>query len=293
MHYKKEKRKEYDFCNICGKQKRLTWDHVPPKCCNNHYAIKTNSWIEGVPKESKYMKKYQNGIKYRSLCEECNNKLLGANYDKALEEFTEELTKIIQSSIILPPVVNISIKVNRLCRAICGHLLAAKNFYDDECLIDKKLREYIIDEKKLPPQEMSLLCWIYPYFTIAIMRDINVYPNNEKFLFPKGTISLMNSFPAAYVLSTDKEKCGLFDLFNVCSSDIDEIIRIPVDCRSCYYPNTKNIRSFAWPCNISGDEDGIAYMLGFDKCMDDSKIAKHSQDNIIKIRKRKHGKKKK
>ena len=44
MYYKKEKRKEIDLCNICGKSKRLTWDHVPPKCCNNRYAIKTNSW---------------------------------------------------------------------------------------------------------------------------------------------------------------------------------------------------------------------------------------------------------
>ena len=43
MHYKKEKRKDIDLCNICGKSKRLTWDHVPPKCCNNRYAIKTNS----------------------------------------------------------------------------------------------------------------------------------------------------------------------------------------------------------------------------------------------------------
>ena len=75
MYYKKEKRKEIDLCNICGKSKRLTWDHVPPKCCNNRYAIKTNSWMEGIPEESSYAKKYQNGIKFRSLCDECNNKV--------------------------------------------------------------------------------------------------------------------------------------------------------------------------------------------------------------------------
>lgn len=62
MHYKKEKRKDIDLCNICGKSKRLTWDHVPPKCCNNRYAIKTNSWMEGIPEESSYTKKYQNVI---------------------------------------------------------------------------------------------------------------------------------------------------------------------------------------------------------------------------------------
>ena len=26
----------------------------------------------------------------------------------------------------------------------------------------------------------------------------------------------MNSFPAAYIIADDEEKCGLFDLFSVC-----------------------------------------------------------------------------
>ena len=56
MHYEKEKRKEIDLCNICGKPKRLTWDHVPPKCCNNRYAIKTNSWMNGIPQATRYEK---------------------------------------------------------------------------------------------------------------------------------------------------------------------------------------------------------------------------------------------
>ena len=286
MYYKKEKRKEIDLCNICGKSKRLTWDHVPPKCCNNRYAIKTNSWMEGIPEESSYAKKYQNGIKFRSLCDECNNKVLGANYDKVLEEFANQLAIIMQTSIALPPVVKVPIKINRLCRAICGHMLAAKNFYENECLIDKELREYVLDETKLPPKKMSLLYWIYPYSTIAIMRDICVYPSHNKYKFPKGLISIMNSFPAAYIIADDEERCGLFDLFSVCSNDIDETVEIPVDCSSCYFPGTKHLRPLAWPCNISDEEDGASFMLGVDKCMNDSKIAKHSNDTIEKIRNR-------
>lgn len=288
MYYRKEKRKEYDFCNICGKQRQLTWDHVPPKCCNNHYAIKTNSWMDGIPRETSYGKNYQNGIKYRSLCEECNNKLLGANYDKTLEEFTNQVARIMLSSIILPPVIKISVQVNKLCRAICGHILAAKNFYDNECLTENKLRKYVLCEEELPPYNMSLLYWTYPYSTIAIMRDICVYPNYNKYEFPKGVISIMNAFPVAYIISTDKEKCGLFDLFSICSKDINEIIEVSVDCSSCYFPETKHLRPFAWPCNISDDEDGAVFMLGVDKCMDDSKLARHSVENINKIRSKKY-----
>ena len=42
MHYDKVKRDKTDFCNICGKYENLTWDHVPPKCCNNMYPIRGN-----------------------------------------------------------------------------------------------------------------------------------------------------------------------------------------------------------------------------------------------------------
>ena len=51
-------------------------------------------------------------------------------------------------------------------------------------------------------------------------------------------------------------------------------------------PGTKHLRPLAWPCNISDEEDGASFMLGVDKCMNDSKIAKHSNDNIEKIRNR-------
>ena len=73
-------------------------------------------------------------------------------------------------------------------------------------------------------------------------------------------------------------------MFSVCSNDIDETVEIPVDCSSCYFPGTKHLRPLAWPCNISDEEDGASFMLGVDKCMNDSKIAKHSNDNIEKIR---------
>lgn len=105
------------------------------------------------------------------------------------------------------------VKINRLCRAICGHLLAAKTFYDDLCLIDANLREYVINMGSLPPEDMSLMYWIYPYPTIILMRDINVGSFNGRYSLPDGTISIMSSFSMAYIVSTTKdEKCGLFDL---------------------------------------------------------------------------------
>lgn len=211
---------------------------------------------------------------------------MGANFDTELNRFTEKIIQIMQSSLTLPPRIKVSVKINRLCRAICGHILAAKNYYDDVCLIDKNLRKYVLDDYALPPKNMALLYWIYPYSTISIVRDVGVQPYSNKYEFPKGTISIMNSFPVAYIVSTDKEKCGLFDMFSVCSNDLDDIVEIPVDCNSCYFPNSKLLRPFLWPCNVTDDETGAAFVLGNDKAMDDSKIAKHSTDSVNKIRNR-------
>ena len=71
------------------------------------------------------------------------------------------------------------------------------------------------------------------------------------------------------------------DMFN-------EGVDIPSVDSSCYFPETKHLRPFAWPCNISDDEDGAVFMLGVDKCMDDSKLARHSVENINKIRSKKY-----
>lgn len=286
-NYKKEKREEYDYCNICGKKEKLTWDHVPPKCCNNQYSIKTNSWMGGLPKDNKYDWKYQNGIKFRSLCSKCNNELLGRNYDTVLAEFTNDIMQLVNSTLVIPPIFHQPVKINRLCRAICGHLLAAKNFYDDKCIIDEELRKYVLDMESLPPKGMSLMYWVYPYSTICLMRDVNVKSFSSAYYFPEGTISIMNSVPVAYVLSTEKEeKCGLIDLFEYCNSDIDAEVYIPIKCDSCYFPGSNNLRSYLWPCNISDSDDGAAFLLGNSENMNDSKVAQHSIESVKRIKMR-------
>jgi len=166
MNYKKIKRGQIDICNICGVKTKLTWDHVPPKCCNNRYSIKVNSWVNGLPLENSFEKQYQNGIRFRTLCEKCNNDLLGAKYDNELAEFTNQVTSIVTSSVISPAVINVPVKVNRLARAICGHLLAAKEYYEETCLIDKRLREYVINDKMKPLSFMRRAVLLYAELTL-------------------------------------------------------------------------------------------------------------------------------
>lgn len=69
MYYEKRKRAKMDRCNICGQTLPLTWDHVPPKFCDN-YRSKEYNLRFGVDQHSnkEFPWTSQDGIKFRSLC---------------------------------------------------------------------------------------------------------------------------------------------------------------------------------------------------------------------------------
>lgn len=129
MSYIKEKRESIGKCNICGKTAKLTWDHVPPKFCFNNQRTQYNSLFE-VSQGEKYNLVAQNGIKYRTLCGECNNTLLGSNYDIEYKKLVDFLYNIYTTPSKIPQIVEIQeVPVNKIARAIVGHLLAARKDY--------------------------------------------------------------------------------------------------------------------------------------------------------------------
>ena len=132
MHYQKLSRELNSTCNICGNLSTLTWDHVPPKNSFNCFPIKYNPLLivqakDEIVKEATS----QNGVKFRTICSQCNNELLGKEYDPAMKQYSEFLRKYLIEEIDVPEELTVKIKINRLCRAICGHLIAALVPYDN------------------------------------------------------------------------------------------------------------------------------------------------------------------
>ena len=169
--YAKEKRKINDRCNICGEVSNLTWDHVPPKFCFNDGKVKYNSILEMNNKKIRN-KISQNGLKYRSICARCNNNLLGSDYDKEYKKLVNILYQLYITPGEIEQYVEIQeINVNKISRAIIGHLLAARNEYID-VKTENKLREYFLNTNQKPPKEFKLLYYIYIYNTIMIIRDV-------------------------------------------------------------------------------------------------------------------------
>lgn len=270
-NYIKKKRAKKDFCNICGRKRNLTWDHVPPKAIGNHYQIDTNTLLNGMPTKNDYQERYQSGIKYRSICDDCNNAILG-KYDITYRNVCEQIISLFNSDIYLSKVINIPVEINKLCRAICGHMLASKNFFDTDCSIDIELREYVLNPSIPMKSSLKLYYWIYLYNSICIARD-SVVKGFKKDVFPDNMVSLMAAFPLGFLLDSEEDnQCGLNDLFKYTTSNINDIIDIPINFNSVYYPNSNVERHFMWPFIVSDQEYGASFIIGGDSLATDSRI---------------------
>lgn len=270
-NYSKQKRAKIDRCNICGAKTTLTWDHVPPKACLNSIPVKFNQMMDGMPKYNAYNESSQNGIKFRSICSTCNNTLLGREYDPDLVEFTAGLLSHIHCALDqhLPGVVDVNTippytktcRVNRIARAVCGHILSAKNEFDGQTIPDRKIREYFLNPTLSPPEGYRLLFWFYPYSTITIARDFiakKVFDPMQ--LIPEGISSVVSSFPLAFLLCDGTYAGMLEDIFAFCDGDIDHEIPLTVDLKTCFL-DSGELRHPLWPLNVSGDHAGVDMVL--------------------------------
>ena len=258
----KKQRAKRDTCNICSEIANLTWDHVPPKFCNN-YSAKEYTVAFGMKNKLSSQKLFpltvQNGVRYRSICAHCNSQLLGMDTDPAYKALVDGIIMRIRSDSISQHEFSVDVQVNRLSRSVVGHLLAAKNFYDKDCIVDKQLRKFFMNTQLCPPKNMQLYCFLYPYDTLMIARDVCPLQSKntpKDFAVPHGMISCLYSFPIAFLLTRSSPRLPFADIFDMCSSDINEKRPITLAKGSLFFPNTNITRSPFWPCNISNTVEG-------------------------------------
>lgn len=168
----------------------------------------------------------QNGVKYRTICSNCNAKL-GSLYDITLNKFTSEIGQLIKSRISLPDTINITTKPSHIKRSVCGHLLAAKLEIKDTT-IDKSLRDFVFNESKKVPDKLKVFYWLYPYKNTIIIRDAampKVRGNFNEF----GMFSLLKYFPIAFMITDCDKYEGLSELTSYCYGDIDDEVQVPID----------------------------------------------------------------
>ncbi|MCK4241570.1 MAG: hypothetical protein KAX30_08095 [Candidatus Atribacteria bacterium] len=239
LYFTKFKREKISQCNICKKRKHLSWDHIPPKGGIYLSPVEQETVFSQMT-VTKINRKYsisQNGVKYRTICRECNEKI-GRKFDPALNEFARGIGNILKSKLILPSIIYYKIKPNLLIRAILVHLLAAKVDID-KVRMDEQIRNFIFDDNGNIPEEINVFYWIHPYTNTVIIRDIAMLAIRGKFGGKVGFFSIFKYFPIAYLVCNLREYEGLNELTLYRNSKPQDIIDIPI--------HLNDIRGPEWP----------------------------------------------
>jgi hypothetical protein len=229
LHYINQgKRAKVGLCNICKRSASLSWDHVLPKGGIDLKPVEQITILQrlaGNPEEQK-PRISQNGVKYRTLCKHCNERL-GHSYDPVLNSFALGVGRILKSIVEVPPIIHYKTQPAILIRAILGHLVATKGVIDDVA-VDQRIREFLFDDQAQIPEEIKIFYWIYPYREIVVVRDVvmpAVRGNCSQFGFFSG---ILKYFPVAYVVCNLEQYEGLDELTIYRNLKLEETVEIPI-----------------------------------------------------------------
>lgn len=176
--YKKIKSSAEGNCSICGNFSRLTFDHIPPKACYKEEAVFIAEYLS---REKKTIS--QNGTKFRSLCGNCNNTLLGTYYDPSLIDFVGQVKKEVvcreNSSLYLPNKISVAVDILRISKAIVGHTLAcefAKNYPPEYFSMPfyKDMIDFVLEQNKRTLDHYDIYYWYYPYSHQKMLRGYSL-----------------------------------------------------------------------------------------------------------------------
>ncbi|WP_336761707.1 hypothetical protein [Paenibacillus sp. USHLN196] len=253
-NYVKFKRDKVDSCNICLQKRQLTWDHIPPKGGIEFTEVEQwNIMQHMVEKNTKHIPS-QNGVKYRTLCQECNNSLLGAQYDPVINSFAEDVGQYLKSSLIIPEVIRFKTKPVKIVKAVLGHLLAAKGelSFSNQ---DVAFREYVLDPEMKVPQGYKVFYWIYPFNNIRIMQNFSMMKVYGPESGRHGMFSMLKYLPIAYLVTDLEYYEGLDELTQYCVDVPDTEIEIPI--------RLNDLKNQVWPevnddnVLLTGDDIGV------------------------------------
>ena len=265
------------YCRICKQYGDLTRDHIPPKGSIEITSVELRTLAQD--KDIKPVIS-QDGTNFRTICGNCNNKLLGTEYDPELNKVSNKVGSTVKQvcslshrGISLPPKVSIEVKPQRLARAVVGHLLAS-NYHPDPSDISKNvpfpeaLRQFFLDPKSTLPDELNIYYWYYPGKRQVLLHGASMgFFNNtrEPLIY-----SLIKFFPISYWMTWEQPKhisMNAPKLLENRNLGIDDVETIQIELLN--YPRID------FPENPS-DDDEIQYLLFFNSQL--SSVATKKKD---------------
>ena len=230
--YKDFKRRRFGRCNLCGKTRQLTWDHVPPKGGIELLPVDIDRVISRfIPALKQVRPEISNdGLGFRTLCGRCNSLL--SDYDEALNSLALTAGRFLNSVLLLPPIVRLEARPTAIARAILGHLLAARLGVRDT-FFDSMTRAVVLDPDVNIPSQLNINYWPYPHKTQIILRDC-LMPKKRGDFSEFQQFGLLKYFPLAYLVTDAPEYEDLPSLTVWRNEPSNTIIELPIDFRRIY-----------------------------------------------------------
>jgi hypothetical protein len=212
-------------CALCRTYADLTEDHIPPESLGNGGRWVARSYLTtaSADKELIFGREFRSGIRFRTLCKECNNGL-GGREDKALADFFERVSKLINSPLILNNVMRVTAKPNLIYRAILAHIIAA-NDQGIPTAFDTEGRNVFFRKQSLGLSSWSLFYWIYTGPSIFVMRNAYYTVWRPLEIIP---IQVLKCFPLAFMFAQKPWFSGLPNLLRFARPRDDEEIELPI-----------------------------------------------------------------
>jgi hypothetical protein len=192
----------------------------------------------------------QNGVKFRSLCQRCNNERLGRDTDPDLIRICNQVHGLLSTKLILPSRLLVPVRPQRLIRAVVGHLLAYGINRVPKGPFEVAMAQYFLDTSMPTPPGMECFYWVYPYTDQVLARDALLTdsrtPDGDNVLF-----KLVKFYPLAFFCTWNRPATYGFQFDNLCRFGhlgFDEEAEIPVQLGPLpprRWPETPTERSLA------------------------------------------------
>jgi hypothetical protein len=233
-----------NVCNICRQKKNLTDDHVPPQCCGNNQEISARRIYAEELTAPQVDARSQNGLKFRTLCKDCNGKLLGA-WDGALGVLAEQAARFVDPLLSLPPKLQIVVQPGAILRSFLGHVVAAK-VQDDAVPVDQRIRDYLLNAAPLPAS-IKAYCWLYPFAPTIVARDFTFVVAEGQGGVSPGIISVVKFFPLAFCVVD-----GSGELTGSNTTPLHQYATLAPTDRASLILNRTHVIQPGWPERASG-----------------------------------------
>jgi len=232
------------YCNICDTYGQLTADHVPPKGTLGIPQVDLLHITELLnveqPHKQKKRRHMQSGVHFRSICAHCNNFLLGKTYDPALISFSNSVTKILKSSLILPNVISVEVTPGLVARAVIGHLLAVGIERRGKTPLMESAVRFFLNISEPLPDGVDIFYWLHPHRHQVQIRDavlIGDYFKSDSIVF-----WCLKYFPLGFLVTwdiNDRRMLSLPNLRDFLLHAGNHLTSIPLSLRSlpdAYWP---------------------------------------------------------